>query len=204
MEPYSKETEGGTYFLITSGVCIASWKNTKTDYFIPMVVYFLVFPSLSEIAHSVEMAQKAEQAGDKFVSALQMLLMKTLWLKAIPNSAKTSMEHQISMDGGASREKSSLRWDCIKSWMHLRCYCCVFLWLICKKDTVSILDTLVKRFDGTETKHRESSFNLQVYKWEEGLCSWFLFTVSKSLSNKHLYSQFVYNLMADFVYSSHV
>lgn len=50
------------------------------------------------------MAQKAEQAADKFVPTLQKLMVKTLWLKSIANSAKMSMEHQISMDGGASKE----------------------------------------------------------------------------------------------------
>lgn len=48
--------------------------------------------------------KKAEQAGDKFLSALQKLIVKALWLKAIPNSAMMSMEHQSSMDGGASKE----------------------------------------------------------------------------------------------------
>lgn len=38
--------------LITKGLCIVSWKNMKTeDYLVLMVVVFLVFPSLSEIAH---------------------------------------------------------------------------------------------------------------------------------------------------------
>lgn len=36
----------------SQGLCIVSWKNTKTeDYLVLMVVVFLVFPSLSEIAH---------------------------------------------------------------------------------------------------------------------------------------------------------
>lgn len=53
MELYPKATEGGTFILITNGLCIAPWKNIEIeDYLIPMFGWvFLVFPSLSEIVH---------------------------------------------------------------------------------------------------------------------------------------------------------
>ena len=73
-----------------------------------------------------------------------------------------------------------------------------------KIQTVPILDIVVKRFDGTETKHRESYFNLYIHKWEEGLCSAFMFTTFKALRNNHFYSQLVYNLTGYFVYLLHV
>lgn len=83
MEHYPKSGEGGMFVLITHGLCITSWKNPEIeDYLIPMAGSFLnlFFPFMPAIVHRGKMMaqKKTEQAGDKFVPALQKLMVKTL------------------------------------------------------------------------------------------------------------------------------